>query len=128
MHENDISQMVFDAGLKVHRNLGPGLLESFYEECLYYELLKTGLYIEKQKAMPLIYEEIKMDVGYRLDFLIEGKVVVEIKSVESLNEVHLAQVLTYLKLSKCKLGLLINFNVNLFKVGYRRILNGDVAL
>ncbi|MDF0718699.1 GxxExxY protein [Kaistella sp. PBT33-4] len=128
MHENDISQMVFDAGLKVHRNLGPGLLESAYEECLYYELLKTGLYIEKQKAMPLIYEEIKMDVGYRLDFLIEGKVVVEIKSVESLNEVHLAQVLTYLKLSKCKLGLLINFNVNLFKVGYRRILNGDVAL
>lgn len=128
MHENDISQMVFDAGLKVHRNLGPGLLESAYEECLYYELLKTGLYIEKQKAMPLIYEEIKMDVGYRLDFLIEGKVVVEIKSVESLNEVHLAQVLTYLKLSKCKLGLLINFNVNLFKMGYRRILNGDVAL
>ena len=128
MHENDISQMVFDAGLKVHRNLGLGLLESAYEECLYYELLKTGLYIEKQKAMPLIYEEIKMDVGYRLDFLIEGKVVVEIKSVESLNEVHLAQVLTYLKLSKCKLGLLINFNVNLFKVGYRRILNGDVAL
>ncbi len=128
MHENDISQMVFDAGLKVHRNLGPGLLESAYEECLYYELLKTGLYIEKQKAMPLIYEEIKMDVGYRLDFLIEGKIVVEIKSVESLNEVHLAQVLTYLKLSKCKLGLLINFNVNLFKVGYRRILNGDVAL
>lgn len=101
MHENDISQMVFDAGLKVHRNLGPGLLESACEECLYYELLKTGLYIEKQKAMPLIYEEIKMDVGYRLDFLIEGKVVVEIKSVESLNEVHLAQVLTYLKLSKC---------------------------
>ena len=128
MHENEISQMVFDAGLKVHRNLGPGLLESAYEECLYYELLKTGLYIEKQKAMPLIYEEIKMDVGYRLDFLIESKVVVEIKSVETLNDVHLAQVLTYLKLSKCKLGLLINFNVNLFKIGYRRILNGDVAL
>lgn len=128
MHENEISQMVFDAGLKVHRNLGPGLLESAYEECLYYELLKTGLYIEKQKAMPLIYEEVKMDVGYRLDFLIESKVVVEIKSVETLNDVHLAQVLTYLKLSKCKLGLLINFNVNLFKIGYRRILNGDVAL
>ncbi|ACU07128.1 hypothetical protein FIC_00673 [Flavobacteriaceae bacterium 3519-10] len=128
MHENEISQMVFDAGLKVHRNLGPGLLESAYEECLYYELLKTGLYIEKQKAMPLIYEDVKMDVGYRLDFLIESKVVVEIKSVETLNDVHLAQVLTYLKLSKCKLGLLINFNVNLFKIGYRRILNGDVAL
>ena len=128
MHENEISQMVFDAGLKVHRNLGPGLLESAYEECLFYELLKTGLYIEKQKAMPLIYEDVKMDVGYRLDFLIESKVVVEIKSVETLNDVHLAQVLTYLKLSKCKLGLLINFNVNLFKIGYRGILNGDVAL
>ncbi len=128
MHENEISQMVFDAGLKVHRNLGPGLLESAYEECLFYELLKTGLYIEKQKAMPLIYEEVKLDIGYRLDFLIESKVVVEIKSVETLNDVHLAQVLTYLKLSECKLGLLINFNVNLFKIGYRRILNGDVAL
>ncbi len=128
MHENEISQIVFDAGLKVHRNLGPGLLESAYEECLYYELLKTGLYIEKQKAMPLIYEEVKLEVGYRLDFLIESKVVVEIKSVETLNDVHLAQVLTYLKLSKCKLGLLINFNINLFKKGYRRILNGDVAL
>lgn len=128
MHENEISQIVFDAGLKVHRNLGPGLLESAYEECLFYELLKSGLFIEKQKPMPLIYEEVKLDVGYRLDFLVERKVVIEIKSVEVLNDVHLAQVLTYLKLAKCKLGLLINFNSNLFKNGYRRILNGDAAL
>lgn len=128
MHENEISQIVFDAGLKVHRNLGPGLLESAYEECLFYELMKSGLFIEKQKPMPLIYEEVKLDVGYRLDFLVERKVVIEIKSVEALNDVHFAQVLTYLKLAKCKLGLLINFNSNLFKNGYRRILNGDVAL
>jgi len=128
MHENDISQIVFDAGLKVHRNLGPGLLESAYEECLFHELQKTGLYVEKQKPMPLVYEEVKLDIGYRLDFLVESKVVVEIKSVEALNDIHLAQVLTYLKLSKCKLGLLINFNSALFKNGYRRILNGNVSL
>ena len=101
MHENAISQIVFDAGLQVHRNLGPGLLESAYEECLYHELLKSGLYIEKQKPMPLVYEEVKLDIGYRLDFLLERKVVVEIKSVEALNDIHLAQVLTYLKLSNC---------------------------
>ena len=128
MHENEISQIVFDAGLQVHRNLGPGLLESAYEECLYHELLKSGLYIEKQQTMPLVYEEAMLDIGYRLDFLLERKVVVEIKSVEALNDIHLAQVLTYLKLSNCKLGLLINFNAALFKNGYRRILNGNVAL
>ena len=128
MHENEISQIVFDAGLQVHRNLGPGLLESAYEECLYHELLKSGLSIEKQKPMPLVYEEVKLDIGYRLDFLLERKVVVEIKSVEALNDIHLAQVLTYLKLSNCKLGLLINFNSALFKSGYRRILKGNVAL
>ena len=128
MHENEISQIVFDAGLQVHRNLGPGLLESAYEECLYHELLKSGLYIEKQKPMPLVYEEVKLDIGYRLDFLLERKVVVEIKSVEALNDIHLAQVLTYLKLSNCKLGLLINFNSSLFKNGYRLILNGNAAL
>ncbi len=128
MHENEISQIIFETGLKVHRNLGAGLLESAYEECLNYELQKTGLFVERQKPMPLIYEEVKLDIGYRLDFLIEKKVVIEIKSVETLNEVHLAQVITYLKLSGCKLGLLINFNSNLFKNGYRRILNGNVAL
>ncbi|QFG53820.1 GxxExxY protein [Chryseobacterium sp.] len=124
MNENDISKLIFDAGLKVHKALGPGLLESAYEECLYYELLKTGLFVEKQKPMPLIYEEVKLEVGYRIDLLVEGKVVIEVKSVDALNEVHLAQILTYLKLSNCKLGLLINFNTLLLKNGVKRVING----
>lgn len=128
MHENEISQIVFESGLKIHRELGPGLLESAYEECLIYELRKKGLFVERQKPMPLIYESVKMDVGYRLDLIVENKVVIEVKSCESLNDVHLAQVITYLKLSECKLGLLINFNVKLFKNGYKRVLNGNVAL
>lgn len=128
MHENEISKIIFDLGLKIHKNLGPGLLESAYEECLFYEISKAGLFVEKQKPMPLIYEEVKLDIGYRLDLLVEKSVVIEVKSCEALNDVHLAQVLTYLKLSGCRLGLLINFNTNLFKNGYRRILNGNVSL
>jgi GxxExxY protein len=126
MNENEVSKVIFDAGLKVHRQLGAGLLESTYEECLYYELQKSGLLIEKQKPMPLIYDDIKLDIGYRIDLLVERKVVVEIKSVESLNEIHIAQVLTYLKLSNCKLGLLINFNSVLFKNGVKRLINGTI--
>lgn len=128
MHENEISKIIFDLGLKIHKNLGPGLLESAYEECLFYEISKAGLFVEKQKQMPLIYEEVKLDIGYRIDLLVEKSVVIEVKSCEALNDVHLAQVLTYLKLSGCRLGLLINFNTNLFKNGYRRILNGNVSL
>lgn len=128
MHENEISKIIFDLGLKIHKNLGPGLLESAYEECLFYEISKAGLFVEKQKPMPLIYEEVKLDIGYRIDLLVEKSVVIEVKSCEALNDVHLAQVLTYLKLSGCRLGLLINFNTNLFKKGYRRILNGKVSL
>lgn len=128
MHENEISKIIFDLGLKIHKNLGLGLLESAYEECLFYEISKTGLFVEKQKPMPLIYEEVKLDIGYRIDLLVEKSVVIEVKSCEALNDVHLAQVLTYLKLSGCRLGLLINFNTNLFKNGYRRILNGNVSL
>ncbi|MBF1149405.1 MAG: GxxExxY protein [Cloacibacterium normanense] len=128
MHENEISKIIFDLGLKIHKNLGPGLLESAYEECLFYEISKAGLFVEKQKPMPLIYEEVKLDIGYRIDLLVEKSVVIEVKSGEALNDVHLAQVLTYLKLSGCRLGLLINFNTNLFKNGYRRILNGNVSL
>lgn len=128
MHENEISKIIFDLGLKIHKNLGPGLLESAYEECLFYEISKTGLFVEKQKPMPLTYEEVKLDIGYRMDLLVEKSVVIEVKSCEALNDVHLAQVLTYLKLSGCRLGLLINFNTNLFKNGYRRILNGNVSL
>ena len=124
--ENEISRIVFDAGLKVHKTLGPGLLESAYEECIYYELLKGGLKLEKQKALPLGYEEVKLEIGYRADLLIENKFIVEIKSVEALNDIHLAQVLTYLKLANCKLGLLINFNVLLFKDGVKRVINGSL--
>jgi GxxExxY protein len=124
--ENEISKIVFNAGLVVHKALGPGLLESAYEECLYYELVKSGLTIEKQKALPLIYKEVKLDAGYRADLLIENKFIVEVKSVEALNDIHLAQVLTYLKLANCRLGLLINFNVLLFKNGVKRVINGSL--
>lgn len=126
MTENEISKIVFEAALKVHKALGPGLLESAYEECLFYELSKTDLKIEKQKALPLVYEEVKLEIGYRVDLMIENKFIVEIKAVESLNDVHLAQLLTYLKLSNCKLGLLINFNVNLLKKGVKRVINGTI--
>lgn len=121
--ENEISQLIIGCAIKVHTALGPGLLESAYEECLYYELVKEGLKVEKQKALPLIYEEIKLEVGYRLDLIVEDKVIVEIKACEGINDVHLAQVLTYLKLSDVKLGLLINFNVNRVKDGIKRVVN-----
>ena len=124
MTENEISKIVFESALKVHKALGPGLLESAYEECLFYELKKSSLKGEKQKTLPLIYEEVKLDVGYRIDIIIEDKFIVEIKSVETLNDVHLAQLLSYLKLSDCKLGLLINFNVKLLKEGVKRVVNG----
>ena len=123
MTENEISKTIFSCALKVHKALGPGLLESSYEECMYYELNKTGLKVEKQKALPLIYEEVKLEIGYRIDLIVEDKVIIELKAVDSLNDVHLAQVLTYLKLSNCKLGMLINFNVSLIKNGIRRVVN-----
>lgn len=123
MKENELSNIIIGCAIKVHKNLGPGLLESAYEESLYYELTKAGLYVEKQKPMPLVYEEVKLDCGYRLDLIVEKKVIIEIKSVEVLNDVHLAQILTYLKLANCKLGLLINFNVAMLKKGIRRVVN-----
>jgi GxxExxY protein len=123
MNENELSRLVFDNALKVHRSLGPGLLESSYEACLFYELNKSGLLIERQKPLPLIYEDVMIDIGYRVDLLIEKKLIVELKSVDALNEIHFAQLLTYLKLSNCKLGLLINFNVTLIKNGIKRIAN-----
>jgi GxxExxY protein len=122
--ENELSKIVFDAALKVHKALGPGLLESAYQECLYHELKKTELFVQKEKPLPLIYETVKLDCGYRLDIIIEDKLIIEVKSVESLTDIHLAQVLTYLKLSNCKLGLLINFNVLMIKDGFRRVING----
>lgn len=126
MTENEISKIVFESALKVHKVLGPGLLESAYEECLFYELKKFNLKVEKQKALPLIYEEVKLDVGYRIDISIEDKFIVEVKSVEALTDVHLAQLLTYLRLSDYRLGLLINFNVKLLKEGVKRVINGSL--
>ena len=126
MNENELAKIVFEAGLTVHRVLWPGLLESAYEECLYYELYCLNLKVEKQKPLPLIYREVKLDVGYRIDLLVENRLVVEIKSVEALNDLHLAQTLTYLRLSNCKLGLLINFNTVLFKNGVKRVINGSL--
>ena len=124
MTENELSKLVFDSGLKVHKTLGPGLLESAYEECLSFELQKLGLKVEKQKALPLVYEEVKLDAGYRIDLMVENKLIIEIKSVEALNDLHLAQILTYLRLSNCKLGMLINFNSVYFKDGVKRVVNG----
>lgn len=123
MTENEISNKVIGIAIDVHRSLGPGLLESAYKECLCYRLRKEGYFVEKEKPMPLIYEEVKLECGYRIDILAESKVVIEIKSVEALNEVHFAQTLTYMKLGDYKLGLLINFNVSLLKDGIRRIVN-----
>jgi len=113
---------VLDCSFKIHTALGPGLLESAYEECLFYELLQSGLNVEKQIPLPLIYKEVKLNVGYRVDLLIENKVIAEIKSVESLADIHMAQILTYLKLSGCKLGLLANFNVRHLKDDIKRVI------
>ena len=121
--ENKLSSTIIGAAISLHKSLGPGLLESAYKECLYYELVKAGLYVEKEKPLPLIYQEIKLECGYRLDLLVENRLIVEIKSVEALNDIHLAQVLTYLKISNRKLGLLINFNVLKLKEGVRRVIN-----
>jgi GxxExxY protein len=123
MEINLITELILKCAYKVHTHLGPGLLESAYVECLTYELIKTGLIVEKQKVLPLVYEDVKLEAGYRVDIMVENKVVIELKSVEALNDVHTAQVITYLKLSKCRIGLLINFNVSSLKNGIRRIIN-----
>ena len=122
MQLNELTQIILNCSYSVHTNLGPGLLESAYEECLFYELKLLGINVQKQKPLPLIYKDVRLDAGYRLDLLVENKVVVEIKSVEHLHDVHMAQVLTYLKLSKCKIGLLINFNVKSLKDGIKRLI------
>jgi GxxExxY protein len=123
MNENELSNRIIGLAITVHQNLGPGLLESAYKECLFYKLKNDGFLVEKEKPMPLNYENVKLDCGYRIDILVESKVVIEIKSVEALNDVHLAQTLTYMKLGGYKLGLIINFNVSLLKDGIRRIIN-----
>jgi len=116
-----IFKSILDCSYKLHSALGPGLLESAYTECLLYELERSGYYVEKQKQLPLIYKEVKLDAGYRIDLLVENTIVIEIKSVDALADIHLAQILTYLKLSGCKLGLLVNFNVAHLKEGIKRV-------
>jgi GxxExxY protein len=123
MTENELSKIVIGEALKIHNKLGPGLLESVYETCLKYNLEQSGLKIESQRPIPIFYEGIKMDCGFRYDILVEGKLIIEVKSVETLNDIHLAQTLTYLKLMKIKLGLLMNFNSQLLKDGIRRVVN-----
>ena len=126
MTENEIATKIIGCAIDVHKVLGPGLLERAYQECLYYKLKKVGLKVEKEKPMPLVFEEVKLECGYRIDLLVENKVVIELKSVEALNDVHLAQTLTYMRLGKYKLGLLINFNVTLLKQGIKRVINGTL--
>jgi len=123
MTENEISYKIIGVAIKLHKNIGPGLLESAYENALAYDLVATGLTVKQQVPMPFIYKEVKQDVGYRIDLMVENKVIVEIKAVENLIPVHFAQVLTYLKLSERKLGLLINFNSRVLKDNIHRIVN-----
>lgn len=123
MTENQIGTLILDAAFEVHKSLGPGLLESSYEHCLSYELMQKGLSVDVQKPLPLVYKEVRLDCGYRLDLFVERKVIVEIKAVDNFNEVHLAQLMTYLKLTSCKLGYLLNFNVAQFKSGIKRVVH-----
>lgn len=126
MTENEIAKIIVNAAYKVHVELGPGLLESAYEACLVYELKEAGLQVSSQLNVPLAYRSVYLECGYRIDLLIEEKVIVEIKAIQELNSVHMAQLITYLKLTNCKLGLLINFNVSKIKNGIKRVINGHV--
>ncbi len=123
MNDNQLTETIIGCAIKVHRQLGPGLLESAYQESLFYELIKAQLSVVKEKPQPLIYENVRLDCGYRIDLLVENRIVIEIKAVEFLNEIHLAQILTYLKLTNCKYGLLLNFNVVRMTEGIKRVVN-----
>ncbi len=126
MTTNELTYKIIKLAMDVHSKLGPGLLESTYKECLYYKIVQSGFFIEKEKPIPLIYEDVALDCGYRIDLLIDNRIVIEIKSIDALNDIHMAQVLTYLKLGNYKIGLLINFNVLRLKEGIRRIANGTL--
>ncbi|MEI7735658.1 MAG: GxxExxY protein [Ferruginibacter sp.] len=119
---NVLTEQILKYAFRVHTELGPGLLESSYKECLFYELNKNGIFTEKEKALPLVYQEVKLDIGYRVDLLVENKVIIEVKAVEALADIHTAQVLTYLKLSGCKIGLLLNFHSTHLKNGIKRLI------
>lgn len=123
MTENELSSIIIGAAIDVHTLLGPGLLESVYETCLYYELTEIGLKVERQLDLPVIYKNVHLDSGFRLDLLIQDKVIIEIKAVKELSDIHLAQTMTYLRLSNTKLGLLINFNETRLKYGIKRVVN-----
>lgn len=127
MTENELASIVFKLGLRVHKELGPGLLESVYQECLNYELEKENIEFKQQAKLPIHYDGHILESTLRLDLLIENKLIVEIKSVAKIEPIHLAQTITYLKMSGCKLGLLINFNTALFKSGVQRVINGDLS-
>ncbi len=122
---NELSRIVIGCGITVHRNLGPGLLESSYRTCFCYEIGKAGLLVTSEVGLPLVYDDVRMETGYRMDILVENQLVVEIKCVECLNPVHTAQILTYMKLSGAPLGLLFNFNVLRLKDGIKRFINRD---
>jgi GxxExxY protein len=122
METNEITQKIIGSAIEVHKNLGPGLLESAYEECLAFELIKAGLHFKRQQPTPVIYKDIKLDCGYRIDILVENMVVVELKVADEFCPVHTAQVLTYMKFSNMKIGLLINFNVTTLRNGIRRFI------
>ncbi len=124
MTENELSKVIVDISYKIHTRLGPGLLESVYEAILYHELIKKGLKVERQKPIPVIWDDVYLDIGFRSDLIIENKVIVEIKSVEKLSNAHLKQLLTYIKITNLKLGLLINFNEALIKNGIKRVVYG----
>ncbi len=123
MTENELSKIIIGCAIEVHKLLGPGLLESAYQECLYYELMQAGLKVQKEKPMPIVYKEVKLDHGYRIDLLVEEKVVIEVKTVEAFTDVHTAQILTYLRLCNYKLGLLLNFQTTVLKNGIKRVIN-----
>ncbi len=121
MIEDEITEVILQKAFHVHTALGPGLLESAYKECLFYDLRQVGLNVQKEKAMPLFYKEVQLDLGYRIDLLVENKVIIEVKTVETFNDVHIAQVLTYMQLSGCKVGLLLNFKTTSLKKGIKRL-------
>ncbi len=122
MTKNEITEKIIGFGITVHKILGPGLLESAYEECLCHELYLNNIRFERQKPLPLIYKDVKLDCGYRIDLQVENQIIVEIKTVDKINDVHLAQILTYLRLSKCSLGMIMNFNVNQLIKGIKRFI------
>lgn len=126
MEDNELTKSIIGAAIEVHKALGPGLLESAYQECLFFELQSKSLKVRKEVALPIVYKEVKLDHGYRIDLLVEERIVLELKTVECLTDVHSAQILTYLKLGNYKLGLLINFHTSLLKNGIKRFINNPL--